>query len=84
MNSITITQSNGWVLVGTGLTSLVIEAKGYGMKLYMGTSAPSASEDASFTLPSGVALSVPVAAHGGGVWVKTFRTDSLKVIYAAA
>ncbi len=83
MNTILNVSISEWTPLGTGLTTAIVEAKGGGLKLYVGDTAP-AAETNGFTLPSGVPLSVPSLPElGGGVWVRaTYSGRSLNYVTA--
>jgi|TARA_R110000796_G_scaffold46502_1_gene112365 hypothetical protein len=64
------TNPNTWTLIGTGLTTAVVQISGINAELYIGASAPSAS-DIGFTIPAGTPVSVPSLSElGGGLWAK--------------
>ncbi len=70
MATLVDTNPNTWTEIGTGLTTAVIQVSGLDAELYIGASAPSAS-DIGFTVPSGTPVSVPSLSElGGGLWAK--------------
>lgn len=72
-----------WTVIGTGLKTLVAEAVGVGVKVFIGSAAPAATEG-GFSLPSGVPVTFGgLTDLGGGVWVRG-TIASAKVRYASA
>lgn len=71
MQTIQNISTTGWTQLGTsGRTAAIVEALGTSVSLYVGSEPPTATAP-GFSLPSGVAVSVPnLAAFGGSLYVR--------------
>ena len=66
---------NIWFVLGSSLTSAMVEIIGPGGQVYIGGSAPAVT-DSGFTIPGNLPVDVPnVAANGGTVAVRTQHSD---------
>ena len=62
--------TTSWTLIGTGLTTAVIQISGRRGKVFIGATTPT-NTALGYAVPNGVAVSVPsLSALGGGLWAK--------------
>ena len=70
MATVTAVNTTSWTVIGTSLTTALIQITGTGAEVFIGSSTP-ADTVVGYALPSGVPVSIPsLAALGGGVWAK--------------
>jgi hypothetical protein len=80
MATVVNTNSTSWTLIGTGLSTSIIQVSGLDASLFIGGSTP-ADADSGYSIPPGVPVNVPhLSALGGGLWAKgkgSARHDSV-------
>ena len=75
MNTPQALTPNTWFVLGSGLTTAMVEIVGPGGQVYVGGSAPGATAS-GFTIPGNLPVDVPnVSANGGVVAVRTQHAD---------